>query len=120
LHRAGEIGDDGIAWNLGNLQFQFATMAMDDVFAIGDVNNYCNLDFDHAVGKSLNKGNQQFTLIANNGVPVIAGDVAALADFNGDGKQDIAITMPSFRTASDRRLWERRWHFRVSGASFLY
>jgi hypothetical protein len=88
------IGNDGIAWNKGNFQFDFTPMTMNGVFAVGDVNNDGRLDLITANGTFLNQGNQQFTQIANNGLPLVSGDAAVLADFNGDGNLDAAFVMP--------------------------
>src|SRR5713101_2692097 len=57
------IGNDGIAWNKGNFQFEFTSMTMNGVFAVGDVNNDGRLDLITANGTFLNEGNQQFTQI---------------------------------------------------------
>jgi hypothetical protein len=88
------IGENGIAWNLGNYQFDFVPINMNGVFAIGDVNNDGRPDLLTAGGTFLNEGNRQFTQIAVNGLPLQQGDAAALGDFNGDGKLDIAFDSP--------------------------
>jgi hypothetical protein len=88
------IGPNGIAWNMGNYQFDFVPMNMNGVFAIGDVNNDGRPDLITANGTFLNQGNRQFTQIANNGLPIVEGNSAVLGNFNGDGKLDIAFAMP--------------------------
>jgi hypothetical protein len=88
------IGANGIAWNKGNYQFDFVPMSMNGVFAIGDVNNDGRLDLITADGTFLNQGNRQFSQIANNGLPLVDGDAAALGDFNADGKLDVAFVTP--------------------------
>jgi len=88
------IGENGIAWNEGNYQFNFAPLNMNGVFAVADVNNDGRPDLITANGTFLNQGNGQFTQIAMNGLPIQSGDMAAVGDFNGDGKLDIAFISP--------------------------
>jgi hypothetical protein len=88
------IGENGIAWNQGNYQFDFVPMNMNGVLAIGDVNNDGRPDLITANGTFLNQGNRQFMQIAVNGLPLVEGDAAALGDFNGDGKIDVAFDTP--------------------------
>jgi len=88
------VGPNGIGWNKGNYQFDFEFMNMNGVFAVADVNDDGRPDLITANGTFLNQGNRQFTNIANNGVPIVDGDIAAVGDFNGDGKLDIALISP--------------------------
>jgi hypothetical protein len=49
---------------------------------------------DIAIGGSilLNAGNRSFNLLVSGALPLGNGAVAAVADFNGDGRDDVAIT----------------------------
>ncbi len=88
------IGENGIAWNKGNYQFDFVPLNMNGVFAVGDINNDGERDLITANGTFLNLGNRQFRQIAVNGLPIQTGDAAGLGDFNGDGELDVAFVSP--------------------------
>ena len=90
-----EIG--GILYGNGSYQFTpLATSQTYGTYAIGDFNGDGRLDIASDTFVFLNTGNRTFsTVSAGAGAPNLSqGSIPVVADFNGDGYDDIAIAWP--------------------------
>jgi hypothetical protein len=79
----------------GNGAYQFTPVATQNIFPgpylIGDFNGDNRLDIAIGGATLLNAGNRTFNLVTSEALPLTFGAVAAVADFNRDGKDDVAI-----------------------------
>jgi hypothetical protein len=81
----------------GNGSYQFTAVATPDSFiapyVVGDFTGNGQLDIASGAVTFLNIGNRTFQEVASN-LPLVGGTLAVVADFNGDGKDDVAVELP--------------------------
>ena len=82
----------------GNGAYQFTPVATPNVFPgpylIGDFNGDGRLDIAAGGVNLINTGNRAFKIVTSEALPLVNGAVAAVAYFNRDGKDDVAISGP--------------------------
>jgi hypothetical protein len=81
----------------GNGAYQFTAVATPDSFiapyVVGDFTANGRLDIASGAVTFLNMGDRTFQEVASN-LPLVGGTLAVVADFNGDGKDDVAVELP--------------------------
>ena len=81
----------------GNCAYQFTpeatTPTFDGPYVVGDFTGNGQLDIAAGSLTYLNLGNRMFQTV-QSGLPLSNGAIAAVGDFNGDGKDDVAINLP--------------------------
>ncbi len=92
----------------GNGAYQFTPVAMAGSCGapcvIGNFKGDGRLDIATGPSTYLNSGNRTFQQVTSN-LPLIQGSQAVVADFDGDGKDDVALTLPGDPTIS---IWYSR------------
>jgi hypothetical protein len=82
----------------GNCAYQFTPVVLLNSFwgpyVVGDFTGNGKLGIATGEGTFLNTGGRTFQQVANNGLPLSNGALAVAGDFNGDGKDDVAVNLP--------------------------
>lgn len=81
----------------GNGSYQFTAVATPNSFSapyvVGNFTGNGMLDIAAGAVTFLNMGNRTFQQVTSN-LPLVEGTFAVVADFNGDGKDDVAVELP--------------------------
>jgi hypothetical protein len=92
----------------GDGAYNFAPVTVQNLggqFVIGDFNGDGLLDIKTGAWTFLNAGGRRFNAIADNNVPLASGVLAVVGDFNSDGKDDVAASLPGDPTIA---IWYSR------------
>ena len=81
----------------GNGSYQFTPVAVTNMswpYVVGSFTGSGKLDLATGSGTFLNMGARTFQEVIGNNLPLGNGTLAVVADFNRDGKDDVALTVP--------------------------